>query len=270
MTPLSFLEKRVVGFIEDLAKETDAVRQSSMFKEYLDTMARFWHYSYHNQILIYLQNKNASRVAGFATWNKLGRYIKKDSKAIKILAPFTKKVIKKEGDEEKECSFTYFVPVNVFDISQTDGKDVPKLDIEVAGDNQKWLLDKLLEFCKSKDIKVEFKPLGINGLYGYSQGGKIVIDENPSVNMQANTLIHEIAHELLHYSPEGKQFFKQEKETQAEAIAYVVCRAFGFENKSPNYIAFYSTTKNRVLENIETISAVAREILSFVNGQREF
>ena len=265
MTPLSFLEKQVAGFIEDLAKETDAVRQSSMFKEYLDTMSRFWHYSYHNQILIHLQNKNASRVAGFATWNKLGRFIKKGSKAIKILAPFTKKVVKKEGDEEKEFSFTYFVPVNVFDVSQTDGKDVPKLDIEVAGDNQKWLLEKLLAFCESKSIKVEFKPLGINGLYGYSQGGKIAIDSNQSINMQANTLIHEISHELLHYSLEGKQFSKQEKETQAEAAAYVVCRALGFENKSSNYIAFYSTTKNRILENIETISLAARELLSFVD-----
>lgn len=262
MTPSSlFLEKQVASFLEELAKETDAVRQSSMFKEYLDTMARFWHYSYHNQILIFLQNKSASRVAGFATWNKLGRYIKKGSKAIKILAPFTKKIKKKEGEEEKEGSFTYFVPVSVFDVSQTDGKTLPKLDIEVTGEKQKWLLDKLLEFCQTKSIKVEFKPLGINGLYGYSQGGKIAIGSNQSINMQANTLIHEIAHELTHYSDKGGKFSKQEKEIQAEATTYAVTKALGLENKSSVYLALYTSDKEKIMNSVEIISNATKQIL---------
>lgn len=260
-TNSSFLEKQVASFLEDLAKETDTVRQSDMFKGYLDTMACFWRYSYHNQILIYLQNKGSSRVAGFATWNKLGRYIKKGSKAIKILAPFTKKIIKKEDNQEKLCSFTYFVPVSVFDVSQTTGKDLPKLDIEVQGDNQKWLLDRLLAFCQSKNILVEFKELGVNGLYGYSQGGKIAIGSNQSINMQANTLIHEIAHELTHYSEEGHKFTKQEKEIQAEATTYAVTKALGLENKSSTYLALYTNDKEKIIESIEIILNATKQIL---------
>ncbi|MBU0635885.1 ImmA/IrrE family metallo-endopeptidase, partial [Candidatus Micrarchaeota archaeon] len=89
---------------------------------------------------------------------------------------------------------------------------VPKLDIDIEGNSHETLLNRLLEFCQSKGIQVEFKELGINGLYGYSQGGKIVIGTNQSVNMQVNTLVHEIAHELLHYSPEGRQFSKKERD----------------------------------------------------------
>ena len=265
MTPLSFLEKQVAGFVEELAKETDVVRRSEMFKAYLDAVSKFWHYSFHNQVLIYLQKKDASRVAGFVAWNKLGRSVLKGSEAIKILAPFTKKVLQKdENGEEKERSFTYFVPVNVFDVSQTKGKELPKLDIEVKGDNQKELLEKLLEFCKQKNIEVEFRQLGVNGLYGYSKGGKISIDCNQSVNTQANTLIHEIAHELLHYSLEGKQFSKQEKETQAEAITYVVTRHFGLENKSALYWAAYDSNYKNLSESLKQVSETTGKILNFL------
>ena len=210
------LDKKIEEYVKQLTEETDAVRQSQWFKEYLDAMALFWRYSYRNQLLIFIQKKDATRVAGFRTWNELGRRVKKGEKAIKILAPFTKKIIKKDMQtgEEKEISFTYFVPVNVFDVSQTNGKDLPKIEIEIQGNDYKPLLEKLVAYCFSKNITVEFKKLGINGLYGYSTGGKIMIDSTQSINTQANTLIHEIAHELIHYTQEGRQFSKQEKEIQ--------------------------------------------------------
>ena len=260
-----FLEKRVAGFVKELAGETDAVRRSVLFKEYLDAVSKFWHYSYHNQVLIFLQNKDASRVAGFVTWNKLGRFVKKGSKAIKILAPFTKKVLKKdENSEEKEYSFTYFVPVSVFDISQTEGKELAKLDVEVQGDNQKWLLDKLLEFCKSRNIVVEFKQLGVNGLYGYCLQSKIVIGSEQSVNTQANTVIHEIAHHLLHNPTVAQPPSKQEREIQAEAITYVVTKHFGLENKSPVYLGFYKAEAEQIKSALESISHTAQEIIGVI------
>ena len=127
------LEKKVKEYVRELAEETDAVRQSQWFKEYLGAVALFWRYSYRNQLLIFIQKNDAVRVAGFRTWNELGRYVKKGEKAIKILAPFTKKTVKKDQEtgEEKEESFTYFVPVNVFDVSQTEGKELPELNIYV-------------------------------------------------------------------------------------------------------------------------------------------
>ncbi len=262
------LEKKVEEYVRQLAEETDAVRQSEWFKEYLDSMAKFWRYSYRNQLLIFIQKKDATRVAGFRTWNELGRRVNSGEKAIKILAPFTKKIVKKDlqTSEEKEISLTYFVPVSVFDVSQTSGKDLPKIEIEIQGNEYKPLLEKLLAYCASANITVEFKKLGINGLYGYSTGGKIMVDSIQSINTQANTLIHEIAHELTHYSEEGRRFSKQEKEIHAEATTYVVTNALGLENKSASYLALYAKDKNKIMESLETISKNARQILGALNG----
>jgi antirestriction protein ArdC len=267
MNPFPNLEKQVQETLALLAEETDAVRQSTFFKEYLDTMARFWHYSYKNQLLIFVQNKDASNVAGYRTWQELGRCVRKGEKAIKILAPTHKKIIKKDAvtGEEKEIKETYFFPVNVFDVSQTEGKPLPKISMNVNGDDKKELLDKLLAFCSKQNITVEFKELGVNGLYGYSQGGKIVIGNNQNVNTQVNTLIHEIAHELTHYSAEGKKFSKQEKEIQAEATTYVVTKVLGLENKSAQYLAMYAKEKEKIMDNIEVISKVTKEILKQIN-----
>lgn len=257
------LDKKVEEYVKQLAEETDAVRQSTEYQEYLDCMAKFWRYSLHNQILIHVQRPPASRIAGFRTWNELGRRVKVGEKSIKILAPFTKKLVKKDEQtsEEKEISLTYFCPVSVFDVSQTEGSELPKLDIDISGNTHEWLLKKLVEFCKTRQIEVEFKELGINGLYGYSQGGKIVVGTNQSPNMQVNTLVHEIAHELIHYLPEGKQFSKQDREIQAESVAYVVCSVLGLGVKSSVYLTFFGSAKERILENLKVISETVQAIL---------
>src|SRR3989344_303046 len=131
MNPLQNLEKMAEEYVRQLAEETDEYRKSAAFKEYLDTMARIWQYSYHNQLLIHVQKRDASRVAGFRKWNDIGRHIKAGSKAIKILAPLSKKSKEKDTatGEEKEVLRAYFWPVNVFDISQTEGKELPSIDI---------------------------------------------------------------------------------------------------------------------------------------------
>jgi len=268
VNPTLNLEKQIQGYVSQLADETDAFRKSAFFKEYLDTMAKFWQYSYRNQLLIHMQKKKASYVAGFRKWNEMGRKVNAGSKAIKILAPFLKKIKRKdlETGEEKEAKETYFFPVNVFDVSQTDGKEMPKINVEISGNDLQGLLDKLLCFCKSRNIEVEFKELGVNGLYGYSRGGKIAVDSKQSVNSRVNTLIHEIAHELTHYSEEGKKFTKEEKEIQAEATAYVISKALMFENKAPSYLALYTADKNKILKNFEVISDASRKILGVIGN----
>ena len=266
MNPLSNLDKLIEESVSRLADETTTVRKSSFFCEYLDSMAKFWRYSYRNQLLIHVQNSNASRVAGFRKWNELERHVNAGSKAIKILAPSTKKFIEKDSNgKEKEVSITHFFPVNVFDVSQTSGKELPEIDLGVSGNDSKELLNNLLNYCKLQNIKVEFKKLGVNGLYGYSSGGKIAVDSTQNTNTQVNTLIHEIAHELTHYSTEGKKFSKQEKEIQAEATNYVVTKALGLENKSSVYLALYTKDKNKILENLETISTTSKKILEHLN-----
>ncbi|MBU1622547.1 MAG: ImmA/IrrE family metallo-endopeptidase, partial [Nanoarchaeota archaeon] len=245
--------------LQQLAKETDNVKKSEFFKKYLETMSKFWQYSYHNQLLIHLTKPDASKVAGFQTWKKLGRSVKKGSKAIRIVAPFTSK------DKDEDKTFTYFVPVSVFDISQTDGEPLPDIDIALEGEDQGKLLDYLVEFCQAKDIKLDFTSLGINGVYGYSKGGEIKVSSEGSVNTKANTLVHEIAHELLHYTEEGKSLSKQQKEIQAEGTAYVVCKHFGLETKSFNYLALYDADYKKITGNLQAIAKVSKEILEFIS-----
>ncbi|MBU1622709.1 MAG: ImmA/IrrE family metallo-endopeptidase, partial [Nanoarchaeota archaeon] len=201
--------KQVEEKLQELAAETDAVKKSAEFQQYLDTMAKFWQYSYHNQLLIHFALPSATKVAGFKTWSSLGRRIKKGSKAIRILAPVT---IKDDREEEVIVNFS---PVTVFDLSQTEGQELPEMEIALKGDDQQKLLDSLMTFCEVKGIKLNFKELGVNGLYGYSQGGQIVVSSLDDVNMQVNTLVHEIAHELLHHDGEGKTLSKKQKEIQA-------------------------------------------------------
>jgi len=257
--------KEIEGRLKQLAAETDAVKKTKFFKEYLETMSKFWHYSYHNQLLIYYQMPTATNVAGYRTWKQLNRWVKKGSKAIKILAPYKKTVTSinpPETDDEKEQAVILFFPVNVFDISQTDGEPLPEIDITIDGEQYKDFLEALVSFCHLNNIKVDFKNLGINGIYGYSKGGKIAVSNAESVNTQANTIIHEIAHELLH--KERKKVNKQRAEIQAEGVTYVVTRHFNLENKSFNYLALYNADYKKIMENLKAIAGVSRKIIAFL------
>ena len=251
------LTKEIEQQVKQLANETDNFKKSDFFKKYLDIASKFWKYSFRNQMLIKNQYPDASRVAGFRIWNKLGRHVMKGSHAIKILAP----IIKKTEDDEV---ISYFKAVNVFDVSQTDGKELPKIEIELKGDDFKPFIDKLKKYCEIKSIEVDFKALGVNGLYGYSQGGKIAIDDTHSINTQVSTMIHEIAHEILH---KGSTLSKSCKEIQAEGTAYVVMKHFGVESKSFNYLALYDTDYKKIIENLDMISNSSKEIIQYLEAK---
>lgn len=261
------LMKEIETRLETLASETDAVKKSEFFRKYLDVMSKFWKYSYHNQLLIYFTMPNARKVAGFRKWQELNRIVKKGSKAIKILAPYRKKVTESNSgrEEEEEKVITLFFPVNVFDISQTEGEPLPEIDIAVKGDNYKEFLEKLVRLCEEEHIKVSFKNLGINGLYGYSSGGKIAITNTETINTQVNTIIHEIAHEFLH-KDKGISG-RQAKEIQAEGTAYVVTRHFGMENKSYNYLALYHADYKKIMDNFKAVAEASKKIIDFLEKE---
>ncbi|MDP2750387.1 MAG: ArdC-like ssDNA-binding domain-containing protein [Nanoarchaeota archaeon] len=252
--------------LKELASETDDFKKSEFFKSYLETASKFWQYSCRNQILILAQKPKATRVAGFRKWNELNRYVKKGSKAIRILAPSQKtiKELNPQTMQEEEKTITLFFAVNVFDEAQTEGQELPQISISVAGDNYQDFKNLLVSFCDERSIKVDFKNLGVNGLYGYSKGGEIVITSTESINTQVNTMIHEIAHELLH--KDNKELSRQQKEIQAEGTAYVVTKHFGMENKSFNYLALYDADHKKIMENLKAIAEGAKEIIEFVEG----
>src|SRR5215813_6684069 len=158
--------------IEQLANETDAARQSALFRNYLKTSAAFWDYSWHNQMLIWSQSPDASFVGGYNTWLKCGRYVRKGEKGIAILAPMFFKDKKQTADgSEEETKRIWFKVVYVFDISQTDGTPLLELPTKSVGERGEDMLARLLQFAESRGIIVRFvEKCKLNGAAGTSKG----------------------------------------------------------------------------------------------------
>jgi antirestriction protein ArdC len=259
--------------IEQLANETDAARQSQLFRDYLRTSAAFWDYSWHNQMLIWRQKPDASFVGGFNTWIKCGRYVRKGEKGIAILAPmFLKDKRQTEDGSQDEIQRIWFKVVYVFDISQTDGMPLPELPTKSIGERGQDMLNRLLRFAESRGITVRFvEKCSLNGAAGTSRGTEIEIRTSETdVTTQAATLAHEIAHSLLHFTPDGKRITtrngkeidRQQRELEAEATAYVVGSYFGIQSPSDFYLASYRVTPMMLLEAVETIATTVKAILS--------
>jgi antirestriction protein ArdC len=259
--------------IAQLANETDAARQSELFRTYLKTSAAFWNYSWHNQLLIWLQRREASYVGGYHTWLKCGRFVRKGEQGISILAPmfFKEKATMADGNEQ-EGKRIWFKVAYVFDISQTDGEPLPELPTKSVGARGQDMLDRLLRFADSRGITVRFVDrCQLNGAAGTSRGNEIDIRTNETdITSQAATLAHEIAHSLLHWtaggekitSRDGKEIDKQQRELEAEATAYTVCSYFGIQSPSDFYLATYKVTPAMLLEAVETIATTVKTILS--------
>ncbi|ADQ13571.1 ArdC-like ssDNA-binding domain-containing protein [Halanaerobium hydrogeniformans] len=254
-----------------LNQKIDSVQNSDEFKKILKTLSKFHNYSYQNSILIRQQNPEATLVAGFKQWqNNFDRHVKKGEKAIAILAPFTyKKTVTEEKEVkggikevEKEVKRMYFRPVYVFDVSQTEGKPLPRIDITVKDSNDKLLLP-LKKFLQSKEISLEIKELK-RGLKGYSKGGKIVVDKKLNDTEKAGVIVHETAHELLHDKGSRKKMSKEIKEMEAEAAAFIVMEHYGVEIKSDKYLALYKKSYD-LNQSLKRISKIASEIIGFLD-----
>ena len=267
------LTAEVKTLIEQLANETDSARQSELFKAVLRTQAAFWEYSWGNVMLIYKQRPDASYVAGFETWKKLARFVRKGEHGIKILAPmiFKDKKMLAAGADEDEAKRIWFKVVHVFDISQTDGEPLPHVPTKSIGERGAEMLDRLLGFARHRGIQVEFvERTAISGAFGTSKGTQVQIrTTDHDIPSQAATLAHELAHSLLHWTPdgkrittrEGKEIDKRQRELEAEATAYVICERFGVKSPSDFYLATYKVTPAMLLEAIETISQTVKTIM---------
>jgi len=267
--------KKTKELLEKLEKGIEQVRSSEEFREMLEFFSKFYNYSLNNQILIQQQRPGATHVAGYKKWQKLGRQVQKGEKGIKILAPMTfKKTVEEESENgeivEKEKKITYFRPVTVFDISQTEGDPIPSIDLSLKN-NFGEILNPLLKFADKKNIKVDFKtaeedPILTDGCHGYSSGGYIAIkttDQNETE--QASCLVHELAHELLHKdNTEGVT--KEIKELEAEAVAFIVMDHYNVELKSSKYLALYKKTYD-LKESLGRISKVSKQIIDFTKDK---
>jgi antirestriction protein ArdC len=216
---------------------------SDALTAYLNAMSRFHNYSFGNILEIARQRPDATRVAGLWSWNQLGRKVKKGEKGIRILAPIIGVRRKTEEEAEKDpvyqnkSALVGFRNAYVFDVSQTEGAELPAMR-EVTGDVGENR-DRLLTFIERQGIELVFTE-NIAPALGVSYGGRIAILPGQSKAEEFATLVHEVAHELLHKAERRTTTTKTVKETEAEAIAFVVGKTLGLENgsASADYVVF--------------------------------
>jgi len=249
--------------IEELTAALSAGRTEELTC-YLAAMSRLHRYSLHNVMLIALQKPTATHVAGFHAWNKLGRHVRKGEKGIFILAPMIRKseAVKAENSDAERVLLG-FRGCAVFDYSQTEGRNLPSIG-SVDGDPTHYL-ERLTQFVTGQGVVLRYAE-EIAPARGVSEGGKITLLPGMSPAETFATLVHECAHEMLHRQENRAELSKRQKETEAEAVAFVVCRAVGLEtgNACQNYIQLYRGDAALLMESLESVLLPASRILDTI------
>lgn len=255
---------------------TDALKngKSERITQYLAMLAKFHRYSFGNVLLILSQMPAATHVAGFGTWKQMGRFVKKGEKGIVIIAPMSirpkeDKPAPQQGQEQSDRAkpILRFRGVYVFDVTQTDGQELPEPS-RVGGDPQHHLT-KLKEQVAERGIKLDYDDLP-PGADGVSRGGRISIRPGLEPANEFSVIVHELAHELLHRGDQ-RPTSKTVRETEAEAVAFVVCQAIGLETGSAasDYIQLYDGKPETLAASLDRIQHVAADIIAAIQCPNE-
>lgn len=266
-------QELIAANIKLLIEQLEAGKSDAL-TNYLTAMSRFHNYSFGNVLEIARQMPTATRVAGFWTWKNMGRSVNAGAKGIRILAPIMGVRRKKDKEAQKDITkqnervLLGFRNAHVFDISQTNGVDLPSMH-EVSGDPGDNI-DRLAAFLTSKGIQLAYNP-NIAPALGMSYGGRIAILPGQSKAEEFSTLVHETAHELLHKAERRTATTKTMRELEAEAVAFVVGKAVGLKNESASadYIQLYQGNASLLAESLEVIQHTANLILSVLEPPAE-
>ena len=291
-------EKQKVKEITDKLEEgLKELFESEKYKTYLSTMSKFHNYSFNNTLLIAMQKLEATLVAGYKAWQKnFERHVNKGEKAIRILAPAPYK-IKEERDkldpvtgemmfdengmpqkEQVEVTIPAFRVVSVFDVSQTDGKPIPELEAQELLSTVEGYEDFVQALMNVAPV-----PIGFEDIPGDSKGDfhteekRIAVQENMSESQTLKTMVHEVAHSMLHNKEINRDDLIEEpakdrntKEVEAESVAYTVCQHFGIDTSdySFGYIAGWSSGKEmkELKSFLDTIRKTASELITGIEG----
>lgn len=287
-------QQRIKEITERLEAGIRELYESDRYRSYLSTMSRFHKYSVNNTLLIHLQRPDATLVAGFNTWkNKFGRYVKRGEKGIQVIAPATSQrnvqepaldkdtkepIFDAAGNavmEERTVRITRYKPVTVFDLSQTDGKPLPKLAQSLNGSVEQY--DAFLEALRgSAPVPIEFEAMaaGTDGYFSADQQ-RIAIREGMSQVQTISAVVHEVAHSKLHdydrivdaEAPLKKD--RRTEEVEAESISYSVCQYYGIETaeNSLGYIASWSKGKElkELKASLETIQKTVSVLIDDID-----
>lgn len=261
---------------EGIATLNEALRngRSETMKRFLDTVARFHQYSLNNALLIATQKPDATNVAGFHAWRKFGRCVRKGERGIAIFAPMSRR---KVGDEREttasdgqELVFGFRM-VYVFDVTQTDGDSLPQF-ADITGNASGWL-PHLEDSVREAGVILEYAPIHFPmGAKGISSPGSIKIAPHLPESEKFSVLAHEFAHELIHHRIDRtKEATRQVRETEAEAVAYTVCRAFGIDSTthSSDYIQLYQGTEDTLRESLGFVQQAATHMIQEVRRRSD-
>ena len=269
-TPKAQTAKEVIAANVQLLIEQLEAGHSEGLTAYLTAMGRFHNYSLGNILEIARQRPSATRVAGMYAWNQLGRRINKGEKGIRILAPMIGIRRKKDSEAERDITkqnqpvLVGFRTAYVWDVEQTSGAELPQLNERVKGEVGEYR-ERLIDFIIAQGIELEFKE-SIAPALGMSYGGKIAILPGQSAAEEFGTLVHEAAHEFLHKSGRRTATTKTVRETEAEAIAFVVSQTIGLDagKSSADYIHLYHGNAALLAESLEVIQRTSALILSAI------
>ena len=260
-------------------------------------MSKFHNYSFNNTLLIAMQKPEATLVAGYKAWQKnFERHVNKGEKAIRILAPAPYK-IKEERDkmdpvtgemmfdengmpqkEQVEVTIPAFRAVSVFDVSQTDGKPIPELEAQELLSTVEGYEDFVQALMNVAPVPIGFEDIpGDSKGYFHTEEKRIAVQENMSESQTLKTMVHEVAHSMLHNKEinrddlmEAPAKDRNTKEVEAESVAYTVCQHFGIDTSdySFGYIAGWSSGKDmkELKSSLDTIRKTASELITGIEG----
>jgi len=255
--------------------------KSDRLRDYLRTMGRFRAYSMGNVLLIAAQRPDATHVAGYRTWQALGRQVKAGEHGIVILSPIVRRWRANNGKEIKptqsktsktgsqpslgEETVAGFRPVHVFDVAQTEGRDLPEF-ADAQGDPREHMA-RLKALIAAEGITLEYRP-SLGGADGASMDGRILIRTGMTPAEELSVLAHELAHHKMHL--EGDRAADHAvRETEAEAVAFVVCATVGIDSRSASadYIHLHQGDKDLLLRSLKRVQRTAVEIIYAIIGQ---
>jgi hypothetical protein len=243
---------------------------SEALTAYLDAMVHFHNYSFGNILAIARQNPQATNVAGMWAWNQLGRRVKKGEKGIAILAPLIAKTrndkAQAEGEGSNKPSLLGFRKVYVWDESQTEGVPLPEME-KVTGEAGVYL-DRLRESVIAQGITLEYNQ-SIAPALGAAFGTTIRILPGQTQPEEFSTLVHELAHLMLKHSERPTEITKTVRETEAEAIAFVVGKSIGLKTStaSADYISLYHGNAALLMESLELVQRTSAVILAAIQTE---
>lgn len=270
-----------------LEKGVKDIFDGANYQQYLNFCAKLPRYSANNQILIMMQKPDATMCQSFTNWKEVNRHVRKGEKGIRILAPAPykmqkeqekvdasgKAVLDKDGEPVKETvevTINAFKPVSTFDISQTEGEPIPTPGVDELTGSVEGYETLLAAIKEVVPVPISFEQIesGAKGFY-HLEENRIVVQEGMSEAQTVKTLLHEASHQALHskeaMDSAGEKKSKNQKETEAESVAYVVCQHYGIDTSDYSfpYVATWSADKEvpELKASLDTIRRTASELI---------